>query len=126
MAHAARERRVTFPEAVHLVGSSVESVGVAVIAVAMPVVLLRYALERREPGAYRTLRRRLGRVILVGLEILVAGDIIRTVAVEPTFTSVGLLAAVVLIRTFLSATIEVEIEGRLPWHRHEEEPEAER
>ena len=57
------------------------------------------------------------RAILLGLELLVAGDIIRTVAVTPTFTSVGVLAIIVIIRTFLSWSLEVELEGRFPWER---------
>jgi uncharacterized membrane protein len=70
-----------------------------------------------QPGdvAYRKCRENLGRAILLGLEFLVAGDIIRTVAISPSFESVGVLAAIVLIRTFLSATLTVEIEGRWPW-----------
>ena len=63
------------------------------------------------------------RAILLGLEFLVAGDIIRTVAISPTFASVGVLAIIVLIRTFLSATLTVEIEGRWPWQRGHEEGE---
>lgn len=61
----------------------------------------------------------LGRAILLGLEFLVAGDIIRTVAISPTISSVGVLAVIVLIRTVLSATLTVEIEGRWPWQRRE-------
>jgi uncharacterized membrane protein len=64
---------------------------------------------------YRTLRQRLGRAILLGLELLVAADIIRTVAVTPTFTSAGVLGIIVIIRTFPSFSLEVELEGRWPW-----------
>ena len=53
--------------------------------------------------------------ILLGLELLVAGDIIRTVAIDPTFTSVGVLAVIVAVRTFLSWSLEVELQGRWPW-----------
>ncbi|NYI96980.1 DUF1622 domain-containing protein [Streptomonospora nanhaiensis] len=67
------------------------------------------------PTAYRPYRQGLGRAILLGLELLVAADIIRTVAVAPTFRSVGVLAGIVLIRTFLSFSLEVELEGRWPW-----------
>jgi uncharacterized membrane protein len=55
--------------------------------------------------------------VLLGLELLVAGDIIRTVAIEPTFESVGVLAAIVAVRTFLSFALEVELTGRWPWDR---------
>ena len=65
--------------------------------------------------AYRRLRQGLGRAILVGLELLVAADIIRTVAIDPTFQSVGVLGLIVVVRTFLSWSLEVEVNGRWPW-----------
>lgn len=68
------------------------------------------------PAAYSSARRGLGRVILLGLEMLVDADIIRTVVLELTLLRVAVLAAVVAIRTFLSWSIEMEVEGRLPWH----------
>ena len=67
--------------------------------------------------AYTVLRRTLGGVILAGLEVLVAGDLIRTVAVYPTLDNVIILGIIVLIRTFLSFSLEIEIEGTLPWRR---------
>lgn len=70
--------------------------------------------EARKP-IFQELRQRLGRGILLGLEFLIAADIIHTVAVELTFETVGILAVVVLIRTFLSFTLEVELSGRWPW-----------
>lgn len=73
----------------------------------------------KTPNAYENLRSALGKAILLGLEFLVAGDIIGTVAVEPTFTTLGVLSLIVLIRTFLSFSLEVEIEGRWPWSRGE-------
>jgi uncharacterized membrane protein len=72
-------------------------------------------LPDRHDGAYRRLRNRLGRTILVALELLIIADIIQTIAVTPTFASLGVLASIVAIRTFLSFAIEVEIEGRWPW-----------
>lgn len=66
-------------------------------------------------GLYPWYRRTLGRGILLGLELLVAADIIGTVAIEPTFTNVGILALIVVVRTFLSFTLELEISGRWPW-----------
>ncbi|NLL14808.1 MAG: DUF1622 domain-containing protein [Fibrobacter sp.] len=75
-------------------------------------------LERTNKSeVFRTLRQTLGSGILLGLEFLVAGDIIRTVAVEPTFGSVAVLGAIVLIRTFLSFTLQMEMSGRWPWQR---------
>jgi len=65
--------------------------------------------------AFRGLRRSLGKAILVGLELLVASDIIRSIAIAPSFASVGVLGIVVVIRTFLSWSLEVEVNGRWPW-----------
>lgn len=70
---------------------------------------------KRSNKAYDDYRGALGKAILLGLEIMVAGDIIGTVAVEPTFKTLGALALVVLIRTFLSFSLEVEIKGHWPW-----------
>lgn len=69
------------------------------------------------PALCTRFRRVLGRGILIGLELLVAADIIRTVAVTPTIESVSVLALIVLIRTFLSWSLEVEISGRWPWQK---------
>lgn len=97
----------------------IEGAGVAIIAfgAAVSTGLFLYRLARNGPGAppYERYRAELGRGILLGLEFLVAADIIGTVAVEPTFTSLGVLAGIVLIRTFLSFSLEVEINGRWPW-----------
>ena len=68
-------------------------------------------------AAYQTMRRAFGGAILLGLEILVAGDLIRTVAVSPTLDNVIVLAIIVLIRTFLSFSLEIEITGTLPWRK---------
>jgi uncharacterized membrane protein len=87
-------------------------VGGAVLAVVMVAVRERRKSARE---AYRALRNRLGASILVGLELLVAADIIRTVAESPTLQQVSVLGLIVLIRTFLSFTLEVELEGRWPW-----------
>jgi len=72
-------------------------------------------LVARDVNTYRRYRQQLGRSILLGLELLVAADIIRTVALTPTLTSVAVLAGIVLIRTFLSFSLELEITGRWPW-----------
>ncbi len=77
------------------------------------------------PGeAYRRFRLNLGRAILLGLEFLVAADIIRTVSEEPTLRGVLVLGLIVLIRTFLSFTLTVELEGRWPWQPHETTSQA--
>ena len=88
---------------VERVGLVIDGAGVIVIAVGLIVALLRYVLERgRTADPFRQLRQNLGRGILLGLEFLVAADIIRTVAVTPTLQSVLVLGMIVLIRTFLS------------------------
>jgi uncharacterized membrane protein len=69
----------------------------------------------RRATVYQGLRRNLGRVILLGLEILIIGDIVRTVVVEPTFEGVAVLGLIVVIRIVLSFALEVEIDGRWPW-----------
>lgn len=76
-------------------------------------------LRRTAAGEDRVaaFRRMLGRAILTGLELLVAADIIRTVAIDPTLESVAVLGLIVIIRTFLSFSLEVEIDGRWPWHK---------
>jgi uncharacterized membrane protein len=77
------------------------------------------AYKRTNTGsvAYKTMRQSFGGAILLGLEILVAGDLVRTVAVYPTIENVGVLAIIVLIRTVLSFSLEIEIEGVPPWRR---------
>jgi uncharacterized membrane protein len=104
---------------VELVGRAVDAAGVAIIVVGtlLATVFAAVRLSRRQAGVYRGYRRRIGRSILLGLEFLVAGDIIRTVAVEPTYASVGVLAVIVGIRTFLSFSLELEITGRWPWQK---------
>jgi uncharacterized membrane protein len=107
--------------ALHLVATAIEIAGVAIIvigAVAAAALFFREGLTMRGWGqAYDGFRANLGRGILLGLELLVAADIIGTVAITPSFESLGVLAVIVLIRTFLSFSLEVEIEGRWPWQR---------
>jgi uncharacterized membrane protein len=108
-----------FQEAVELVGKAVDAAGVAVVVVgvAWATVVAATRLIQRRSDVYEQYRRLLGRSILLGLEFLVAGDIIRTVAIAPTFASVGVLAIIVLIRTFLSFSLELEITRRWPWQK---------
>lgn len=99
---------------------AVEVAGIAVILLGGIAATVRFASVWRMRSldtAYQTYRRDLGRAILLGLEFLVAADIINTVALHPTFESVGVLAAIVVIRTFLSFSLEVEINGHWPWQR---------
>lgn len=97
-------------------------VGVIVLGALLAAVLAAVRGAQRASrsageGTYVQFRRRLGRAILLGLELLVAADIIRTVAITPDLPSVGALALIVLVRTFLSWTLEVEISGRWPWQK---------
>lgn len=105
---------MAFEDSVELVGKIVDVVGVAVIVLGMVWAATR-APKAEAPQRYRRVRQDVGRAILLGLEILVAADIIRTVAVTPSLDSVAVLAVIVLIRTVLSFSLEVELEGRWPW-----------
>ncbi|CAN5767940.1 DUF1622 domain-containing protein [soil metagenome] len=110
---------MTFIETVETVGRVIDGIGVAVIALGA-LLAAGFTIGRvmRKTGdAYRNFREQLGRSILLGLEFLVAADIIRTVAITPTAQSVAVLGGIVLIRTFLSFSLEVEITGRWPWQQ---------
>ena len=108
-----------FTRAIENVGKAVDVVGVATIVIGIVIATSVLALRHREvDDAFRKYRQGIGRAILLGLEFLVAADIIKTVAVDPTFAGAGVLAIIVVIRTFLSFTLELEISGRWPW-QHE-------
>lgn len=111
---------VSFTEAMDWVSRGFEVVGIGVLVVGFlaGVVksVLAYAGGQRE-GAYDLVRRYFGRSILLGLEILIAADLIRTVAIDPTLQNVLVLGLIILIRTFLSFTLEIEIDGIVPWRR---------
>jgi uncharacterized membrane protein len=101
------------------VGTAVDAVGVVIIVAGALIATWRFCLRRGgEPGvSYRLYRQDLGRAILLGLEFLIAGDIIRTVVVAPTLENVVVLGLIVLVRTFLSMTLQLEVDGRWPWQR---------
>lgn len=101
------------------IGSTIDAIGVAVIAggAILAVFLTIGRIRQEDGGAYDFFRRRLGRAILLGLEFLVAADIIRTVAVTPTAQSVAVLGGIVLIRTFLSFSLQLEMTGAWPWQQ---------
>jgi uncharacterized membrane protein len=103
------------------IARGVEVLGIATLVLGLAAALIQAArrLAGRRGGeeAYRAVRTVFGRSILLGLEFLVAADIIRTVAVEPSLENVAVLGLIVLIRTFLSFSLEVEIDGSLPWRR---------
>lgn len=101
-----------------------ETIGVVVIvfgAIGATLLFFREGLAGQWEAALRGYRANLGRGILLGLEFLVAADIIGTVAIAPTFESLGVLATIIAIRTVLSVALEVEIEGHWPWRRHDSE-----
>jgi uncharacterized membrane protein len=117
---------VRFSDVIEHVGKVVDGAGVGVMIIGAlgATILAAHRLQQRQPDSYRLYRRQLGRSILLGLELLVAADIIRTVAVTPTVRSVSVLAGIVLIRTFLSFSLELEITGRWPWQKPEVTPSA--
>ena len=100
-----------------VVGTAVDTAGVSVIVIGALIATTRFLFQRRGETSilFRLYRQDLGRAILLGLEFLVAGDIIRTVVVAPTFDNVIVLGLIVLIRTFLSMSLQLELEGRWPW-----------
>jgi uncharacterized membrane protein len=113
--------------AVHALVENV-TLGIELLAIALVVVTIIHGTARylaalvarppdpaARPAAYQTYRERVGRALLLGLELLVAADVIRTVALEPTLNSLAALGLLVVIRTFLSWSLVVEIEGRWPW-----------
>ena len=110
---------MSYDETISHVAQVVEAVGAGVMVIggaAALVAAFPAALDpARRPSSYQTLRRNLGRVILLGLEILIIGDIVRTIVVEPTISGVVVLAIIVVIRIVLSFALEVEIDGHWPW-----------
>ena len=104
---------------IEIVGFGFEALGVAVVILGTACSLVRAVVQSRVAFVppYQALRQELGATIVLGLEFLVAGDIIRTVAVDPSLSSVAALGLIVLIRTFLSMTLQLEIDGRWPWQR---------
>lgn len=117
---------MSFSAAVELVGKGIDTAGVAVLVIGAVVAAVRAAQNARkhQPDTYRLFRQQLGRSILLGLELLVAADIIRTVAVTPSLGSVLVLALIVVIRTFLSFSLELEITGHWPWQKEAAVPPA--
>jgi uncharacterized membrane protein len=107
-----------FIEIISLSGYAIEAIGVLVVIVGSCVsslVFLRTYRQLPQGAAYQGFRRQLGRSIILGLEFLIAGDIIRTVVVDDTLENVAVLGLIILIRSFLSVTLHLEVEGRWPW-----------
>lgn len=101
---------------IHLVGICIEIFGVFIIVAGIAWSTFACVFSPASTGTYDQYRIRIGRSLLLGLEVLVAADIIKTIAIELNFTSLGLLAGLVLVRTFLNWTLTLEIEGRWPWN----------
>lgn len=112
---------MTYEETISDIVRIVEAVGAAIMAVGGLIALGIYvwSVLRTDDrsAAYVQARRNIGRVILLGLEVLIIGDIIRTIVVEPTLEAVGVLGGIVVIRIVLSFALEVEIDGRWPWRQ---------
>jgi len=111
----------TYSRVLGLIVHVADGIGVAILIAGLFLAAILAIRTWKNTGdgskAYTVLRRTLGGAILAGLEVLVAGDLIRTVAVDPTLDNVVILGIIVLIRTFLSFSLEIEIEGTLPWKR---------
>jgi uncharacterized membrane protein len=114
----------SFREIMDIIGTCVDGVGVLIVVGGALFATVRLAFRRmRDAGNYYvSYRQDVGRAILLGLEFLIAGDLIRTVVVAPTMQNVAVLGLIVLIRTFLSLSLQLEIEGRLPWQREPQLP----
>ena len=109
-----------FKELISITVYGIETIGVLVIVVGSAVSSFRFLADfskRPEGFAYRIYRRQLGRSIILGLEFLIAGDIIRTVVVEETLANITILGLIILIRTFLSFTLHLEVRDHRPWEK---------
>ena len=107
----------------HWIVTAIEILGVAVILLGVLVSTVWMARDLASgewTRAYRSYRANLGRGILLGLEFFIAADIIGMVAIVPTFERLGILAVIIIIRTLLSFSLQIEVDGRLPWRRKEE------
>ena len=112
---------MTYDQVISDVVKVVEAIGTSIMVGGGLVAFFDYGLQalraESHQGAYQQLRRRFGQVILLGLEVLIVGDIVRTIIVEPTLRGTAVLGMIVIIRIVLSFSLEVEIEGVWPWNR---------
>ena len=115
---------MSFFEVIETVGKTIDGVGVTVIAVGALISAAGVIPRLKTGSAYRVFREQLGRSILLGLEFLVAADIIRTVAITPDARSVAILGGIVLIRTFLSFSLQLEVTGYWPWQKARQQQAA--
>ena len=100
---------------INLIGTAIDLSGVMIIVTGIVWATARFVRMRGEEQIYALYKIRIGRSLLLGLELLVAADIVKTIAVEPSFMSLGVLAGLVVVRTFLAWTLSLEVEGRWPW-----------
>jgi uncharacterized membrane protein len=118
---------ISFDDMMELVVRGFEVAGVAILVVGSLAAFVSAALSYRRVGghrAYERARRNVGRAILLGLEFLIIADIVMTITVDPTLTSAAALGIIVLVRTFLSFSLGIELEGSLPWRRRAAEPDS--
>lgn len=111
---------LSFSEIMTTIGYTIEALGVLVIIIGLVVSVIKLAKSYRlstPTEAYKVFRQNLGRSIILGLEFLIAGDIIRTVSVGESLEQVATLALIIIIRAFLSMTLHLEVEGRWPWQK---------
>jgi uncharacterized membrane protein len=107
-----------FKEIIGTASYAIESVGVLIIiigSIVATVKIIRRYFSSAKEALYQKYRRDIARSIILGLEFLIAGDIIRTIIVSDTLSNVGVLALIIIMRTFLAFTLHLEIEGRWPW-----------
>ena len=115
-----RRRPMTFESAMEAVVRAFEVGGIAILSIgsirALVVAVAAWTSGQRD-GVYQRARQHVGQAILLGLEVLIIADIVQTVTIDPTFQSAATLGLIVLVRTFLSFSLEIELEGVVPWHR---------
>jgi len=105
-------------EIIKAVSDVMDALGVAVVSIGVLwglILFIKNLVTQKSDDAYKVFRVQIVRSLILGLEVLVAGDVIRTVAISPTLMSVSVLGAIVLIRCFLSWSLTLEIDGRWPW-----------
>ncbi len=115
-----------FDQSIKWVAVGIEAIAIGIIVVGAIATTIIFVVRALKEGAfdesYRRFRSDFGKAILLGLEFLIASDIVGTVAVGPTYQDLGVLALLVVIRTFLSFTLELEVSGRWPWEKTESKP----
>ena len=107
---------------IRIVGVGIDIFGVVIIVAGIVWSTALFFRHRKSEEIYHSYKVSVGRSLLLGLEVLVAADIVKTIAIEPSFISLGVLGGLVIIRTFLSWTLVLEIEGRWPWQAHRAAP----